>query len=399
MKVVPVVRPGRIPEERVAAWIDTPQAVISRHYLKNFAHVVCDDLYPLWWLLTKWMGWQRSFAAGNGTAAPTPAPLLQESHVGVLFWDNRAEPSENSPDVAMSLRLFKEWFPGLPVRHVDEVRRSSGASADGAKPLICFRSLTGGIGGRSMMRGAAYSFHHARTFDDAPLRPWYREYVTSQGAFVDFLLDSYGLPRRRRAAQEALDAGQGSGDVIVLNRRDGKRELRNVDTLIEKLRQSVGGRSVRELRLDGLPLREQAAAMQGADAVLGIHSAGSINLMCVRAAAATAHSAFGLIHPTLFVRFMRPGTAFVDLLPPRGTNYQPTMLALAQARWGVGIVVEVTVSMRCLRRVQRFDVRLYTMPLIEDDCSPGSSTHDQAAYAVDVEATRALVALAIGHEP
>ena len=74
---------------------------------------------------------------------------------------------------------------------------------------------------------------------------------------------------------------------------------------------------------------------------------------------------------------MRPGTAFVDLLPPRGTNYQPTMLALAQ----------------------RFGVRLYTMPLVEDDCTPGSSTHDQAAYAVDVDATRALVALAVGHEP
>ena len=31
--------------------------------------------------------------------------------------------------------------------------------------------------------------------------------------------------------------------------------------------------------------------------------------------------------------------------------------------------------------------------------SPEASTHDQAAYAVDVAATRALAALALGHEP
>jgi len=112
------------------------------------------------------------------------------------------------------------------------------------------------------------------------------------------------------------------GDIVIVNRRDGKRELRNAEALLTGLAVSCAGRIVREVFFDTLSLRDQAATMQAADVVLAIHSAGSINLM-----------------------FMRPGTTFIDLLPPRGTNYQPTMLALAQ----------------------RFQVRFFTMPLIEDD--------------------------------
>ena len=277
MKILPETRPGSIPEEQVAAWIDAPQTVLARHYLRNFAHVVCDDWYPLWWLLTRWMGWRRGRANGTDTQPPTaaassPAPAA----LGVLLWDNRAEPVASSPDAAMSVRLYQEWFPGVPLRHVWEVARTARVSE--AQPLVCFRSLTLGVGARSMMRGAAYAFHFARTFDDAPLRPWYREYVTSQVDFVDFLLDAYGLPGQA-AAQAAVEASGGVGTIVVLNRRDGKRELRNVDALIAALRLSVGGRAVREVRLDALPLREQASVMQGADVVLGIHSAGSINLM------------------------------------------------------------------------------------------------------------------------
>ena len=194
-------------------------------------------------------------------------------------------------------KTFETWFPGLPLVYKDangyalRVNQTdagilteiagpdAAAGAGGRRPLVCFRAVTLGVAGWTMMRGAAYAFHPARTFPDAQLEGWHGVYVSAHAEFVDFLLGSYGLPLRAAAAAAAAASDARMGDVVVLNRRDGKRELRNVDALVEGLRQSVGGRAVREVRLDALPLRDQAAAMQGADLVLGVHSAGSINVM------------------------------------------------------------------------------------------------------------------------
>ena len=316
------VRPGRIPADKVVQWIDTPLAMLGRHWPSNWAHAVCDDYFALWWILTRWMGWRPPLAGEPATSA----------NVGALFVDDRYFHPDATP---AAYRTFTEWFKGLPLVYKDangyvlRVNHTPAGiiteeTATGGRPLVCFRSVTLGVAGWTMMRGAAYAFHPARTFSEELLSPWYAEYVAAHSEFVDFLLTTYGLPRKE-TVQAAFDSATGKGalgKVVVVNRRDGKRELRNIDALLEGLNQSSGGREVVEVRLDALSLKDQAATMQGADLVLGIHSAGSINLM-----------------------FMRPGTAFVDLLPPRGTNYQPTMLALAQ----------------------RFDVRFFTMPLIEDD--------------------------------
>lgn len=39
------------------------------------------------------------------------------------------------------------------------------------------------------------------------------------------------------------------------------------------------------------------------------------------------------------------------------------------------------------------------MPLEEEKCGPGDSTHDQPFYSAAVDPTRALAALAIGQQP
>lgn len=48
VRLTPVVRPGTIPSAQVARWIDTPLAMLGRHWPSNWAHAVCDDYFPLW---------------------------------------------------------------------------------------------------------------------------------------------------------------------------------------------------------------------------------------------------------------------------------------------------------------------------------------------------------------
>ena len=73
--------------------------------------------------------------------------------------------------------------------------------------------------------------------------------------------------------------------------------------------------------------------------------------------------------------FLRPGTAWIDLLPPRATNFAPTFLATAQ----------------------RLGIAWYTLPLKETD-PKAEDPHNQAYFDVDVTALRAFVALAVGAE-
>jgi len=106
--------------------------------------VVCDDYYPLWWLLSRWMGWRSPLLESHSAHY---APKTPSESLGVLLWDNREALSTDKPN-SISSRLFRAWFPNVTRQHIDDLLASLHS---GGKSLVCFRSLTSGIAGRSMM--------------------------------------------------------------------------------------------------------------------------------------------------------------------------------------------------------------------------------------------------------
>jgi capsular polysaccharide biosynthesis protein len=117
------------------------------------------------------------------------------------------------------------------------------------------------------------------------------------------------------------------------------------------VRAAAGGRRVIVADWGTLSTRGQLALALSADMVLAVHGAGTVNSL-----------------------FARPGTAWVDLLPPRATQYAPTFLSTAQ----------------------RLGLHWYTLPLAEANCS--ADPHDQPFFSVFTMAARAFVALALGSE-
>lgn len=329
------VRNGAVPSAQVAVWHDPPFALVNRSGpVEGLA--VLEDLFPLWTLLTGWLGWTPR----GGTASPGTA--------GILWWDHRRSVPGGSYGAASA--AVAKWFPGVIETDLDS------ATPDAGRPLVCFRSLVAGVGSGSALRNAAAAFDPTRTFAEGPLRPHYASFVASHTAFARDVLTALGEPSKA-AVQARLEAQRSLGDVLVLirGRPGGPRELTNAEKLIAEMRHVCGGRAVRALSVDTLAPREVARALVRADLVLAVHGVGGASALL----------------------FMRPGTAFIDLLPPRATAAQPELLSLAL----------------------RLGVRLFTAPVREADCAAGAPVLDQATYTADVDATRALAALVVGHEP
>ena len=114
---------------------------------------------------------------------------------------------------------------------------------------------------------------------------------------------------------------------------------------------ALGGRSLVQHSFGNASV--DIETMQRADLVIAVHGAGSVNLW-----------------------FLRPGAAWIDLLPARVPTFQPVMLALAQ----------------------RFGVRFATQPL-KDENVTYHKPHDAPYYGVDVNALAGLVSLMVGAEP
>lgn len=329
------VRGGAVPPGQVAAWVDAPHVVYSRSDPADAELSVLDDYFSVWGLLTRWVGWPE-----------------QARGVGVLWWDAFRGSSTEAAESPGAARRFSQWFPGVAELDVGVARSSL---AQSGRPLVCFRSLVIGTGGHSALRNAAAAFAPERTFPESPaLTSRYASYRASHAHFAADALAALDLPSKADV-QAGFERNKTLGDVLILVRGGGAtRGLSNAAKLAEGLRTVCGGRDVKTLGVDALPPRELARALLFADAALAVHGVGAAAPL-----------------------FMRPGTAFVDLLPPRAQAAQPALVGLAL----------------------RLGVRVFTVPVQEQDCAPGASVLDQESYAADVEATRALVALAVGHEP
>ena len=231
---------------------------------------------------------------------------------------------------------------------------------------MCFRTGVVGAPGMSMHRDAAYAYHASRTWPAAGVLADPARYIANHASFVAYYLAAMALPTKA-AAQALVDRrarvtathrgarigdGSGAGSVLVIDRK-GKRALHDVHAIVADARRASGGRRVLLVDWANHTAREQAALALSADLVLAVHGAGAINSL-----------------------FLRPGAAWVDLLPPRALNYAPTFLATAQ----------------------RIGVRWYTLPLRE--FAPGrGQAHNQPWFDVDLPAMRAVIALALGTEP
>ena len=242
------------------------------------------------------------------------------------------------------------------------------------KPLVCFRTAIAGAPGRSMHNNGAYVYFHSRTWAqnlvgaDAALR-----IIKNHVDFVEYFLAAVQLPSKSAATRMIaktsgnggekfsgvlLGDGSGKGTVLIVNRKT-KRALRNIEAVEKEARAVSGGRRVVTVDWSDLSTRQQVAAALNADIVVAVHGAGAINSI-----------------------FLRPGAAWVDLLPPRATNFAPTFMALAQ----------------------RLSVAWYTLPLTEiPDAASGvvpadRDAHNQPAFDVDVTAVKAFIALALGTE-
>ena len=329
------IRNGDIPANQI--WIDAPYAILSRVDPMDTINTVFDDFFPLWWLLTRFMG--RSLDSSR----------RRTSTLGVLWWDRHREVLE---EYDHAMKRFAQWFPGVTEIDVYGARTTIARPEEG-KSLVCFRSLTVGTTGRSMLRNAASGFIPQRTFPEQNLEPSYRDYYHSHAEFSNDIIASLDLPSKADM-QTGFDRNSTRGEVLFLVREEKKSDLINADSLIIALSRVCDGRVIRKVRLDSLPLREEALLLLKADVTLAIHGDADTSLL-----------------------FMRPGTSFIDLLPPRATAVQPALVGFAQ----------------------RLGVKLFTLPVIEQDCSAGSSVTSQSSYTIDVDATLGLVALALGHEP
>ena len=360
------MKAGPIPAELVAAWVgeDVPVMVFSRFYPWNYCHVLVDDGFALFYALRTWLGWTGQSAHDWTAAGLTPLgvsdPAAQQTVTPpARVWNMLLNDFRGHDTHPALYTLFTRLFP-----NVRYLRPDVQFNASKERPLVCFRRVLMGSSGWSMMRNGAYSKHPAREWKPA-LSPDFdaATYLQSHYDYADHVAASFGRPQSRvaaaAAAVSAREAGR-RGTVVLIQRSPKpdeplKRSIRNLAELLGELRRSVGGREI--VRHDFGNMTADIDVMRGADLVIAVHGAGSINLM-----------------------FCNPGTAWIDLLPPRAVEYQPVMLAVAQ----------------------RFDVRLFSQPLVEFDIKTLKyidTPHDVPELDVHVGALTGLASLVLGAEP
>jgi hypothetical protein len=356
---------GPIDERRVARWVeprDTPTLAFGRFYPWNIAHVLADDAFGVFHALRTRLGWTPESAyawRASGRAPlrkypPGPPPPGQPPMRHFILYMNDWRAID---DPEWIYTIFTDVFPNVQFFHPQHTGEPAPTAE---RPLVCWRRMAMGMQGWSMFRNGAYSNHIARLwgrhdgdFDAA-------RYLASHLDYSDHLARTYG---QRSRAEAVAAAGDRPGLVVVIQRDDGpgkprKRYITNIGDLLMDLRiafsvDRAGPRSRRIVVHQFGNMTADIALMQAADLVIAVHGAGSMN-----------------------VWFMRPGSAWIDLLPPRSVAYQPTMLAVAH----------------------RFGVRFFTQPLIEGNCTT-DEPHDAPEYRVHPGAVTGLASLVMGLEP
>ena len=371
----PTVRAAAIPADLVAAWVDHPIFVLNRHYPGNYAHAVCDDMFPIFHYMKHWLDWSEDSAyawtaQGRPPLMTTPfsaiesspgrsingtpsegVPVKSRSHpLGLLYidWQHPVEDVHRG-GITLAAKLTGRLFPNVEIINPAGWKTQYGASP--SKPLVCFRRALMGAPGMSLMRNGGYSMNAARRWRDADLDV--PRFLADESAFVAHMVATFAPEHRSR--ESAVAAMSGKRGTVVLLQRDSKRVIRNYDAMWQSIQGVAGGRSL--VRHSFSNLSADIHVLQGADIVVGAHGAGSVNLW-----------------------FLRPGAAWVDLIPPRVTDLSPVMLALAE----------------------REGVRFYSQPLVEFDWQTTKMIDNSISapfFDVDIKAITGLVSIVLGEEP
>lgn len=278
---------------------------MHRHDTGNVAHTNSDDLFNAYWLVAD--AWKHNWAAAraHATAAPPLRPSLETWPVGAP---------------AQPLVVFTDGYSGwlgenytatvLPGMTTVRGHAALLASTSPERPLVCFRDVAVGVGGRALFRGAGFGWDFAWTWsnDDGG---WSRgSFLAESREWFDHLRAVHGLPglaaagrefmakRAMQVAREEVAARVvGERTVLIVNRRATRtRHIANTRELAAALSAlpavAAAGLRVTEIDWEGLPIQDVARALSSADVVISVHGAGN------------AH-----------VGFATPGSTWIELVP------------------------------------------------------------------------------------
>ena len=330
---------GGIPSQKVAQWLNGSTILLSRHYTSNLAHSLSDDIWPVWKIAQRLLGWDpitggiRTGAGGSSASGTSFSPL----RAGWLDW--------NTLGTGLWLEeLYRRLLPGIPMSAASDV--APVASQD--RPLLCSRGpLVIGIGDEGMMRNAHYGFHQQWTFSHQD-KDWQRV-MADYLSFRDRYRAAYKLPALS-SVPPAL-TGDGKRGIIIVNRvgKTSGSEARTIDN-VEQLKTAVeavaGGRPVKVRDWKAFSDDDNTVAVDASDVIIALHGAGNMMMLA-----------------------SRPGTAWLELMPPRATPVVGIYRGMAQ----------------------RLGLRYFMQTLSEHKCDPAVHFHMQDAFTADVESVAAHV--------
>jgi len=236
-----------------AAPARVPVFVVGAMWLRNYYHALLDFSFSLFATVRDALGYpfrSRFRVVLHGSASPAARQRLREPFEpgGALSpWAQHVRwPAANGREAALCGSAAAPLHVGM----VDDVS-------------LC-RLLLPELGGTA-------------THDAARSRATLRDYRL-------FLLAAVGLAPH-------VNAAAGAPARVLLARRTGSRRLSNGAELLSALRGAVGARggAVVEVELGSgelRPLRAQAEAVGGANALVGVHGAGLSNVLFLRGGAA-----------------------------------------------------------------------------------------------------------------
>lgn len=371
--------PAAAPPEagpRGVVWRPEPAMILSRHYPNNLAHTITDDIFPLFKLAARELGWDP--ASGTNTAYPggnITAVLVDSDILGNPPW---------------LLKLYPTLLPGItPVLAGTMFPPGTTMSPELREARVVRRACFAGpvllgVGDTGMMRNPwhAYGRLWAYANDEVDWARMQREHDD----FAAHFRRALGLPPLAAAPASALVAvlpatpavgGDGSESslppealglgrplrVLLINRQTRAfagselRGIANIGAVETEVRRVVEagatatkyfpGSIVTLMDWMGRSHADNAATADGADVVVSLHGAGNMWQLA-----------------------SRPGSAWVELFPPRGTP-------------SVGVY-------RALAGRQR--LRYYALTVAEAACNPALHFQQQPSFTADADAVAGMVA-------
>ena len=311
---------GKIPIGK-AQWLEDASAtmLISRHDTASATHSLADDIWPLWRLAKGELGWDPLTGKVAATASEGGGPVSLRA--AWLDWDLLG--------TQPWLRdMYARLLPGIPLTAASDVAGGD-IVKNRARSLICSRGpMVVGLGDLGMVRNAHASFGKHRTFGHTA-QDWAGTMADFR-AFRDRYREAYKLPPLTSVPLAGTTGDVSRGIIIVDSAAEGGsskkiRSVGNIGAIETAVRGVVGGsRPVQVRDWASFSAGDNAAAVDGADVIIALHSsAGGAHMMA-----------------------SRPGTVWLELLPPRASPLAGVYRGQAQ-RLGLRYAMQTVSEAKC----------------------------------------------------